>query len=174
MNVKPAHLKKDSNPHRQKKNESDKLEMKETFKKSDLMNIPKGTEILNKDIYESLVANLEKFGLSYHLKELDVSSLVEVANTMAVISDSVRNIKEIGNFQKIVTREGHEKWVATPFAQTRSTHLNNLQAQLKQLQLDPQSRQLLQDSVLNDVNMFVDDDDDDSSDLMNSVFERLN
>lgn len=172
MNIKPAHLKKDSNPYRQKKNEEEKHQMKGNFTKSDLMNIPEGTEVLNEKIYISLVENLDELGLGLHLKKIDVPTLIAVANTMEIIADAERNMKKIGNFQKIVTREGHEKWVATPFAQMRSTNLNLLQSQLKQLQLDPQSRQLLQEAVLNDVNM-VDDSIDENDDLMNTILERI-
>lgn len=172
MNIKPAHLRKDSNPYRQKKNAKEKHQMKENFTKSDLINIPEGTEVLNEKIYFSLVENLDELGLGLHLKKIDVTTLVAVANTMEIIADAERNMKKIGNFQKIVTREGYEKWVATPFAQMRSTNLNLLQSQLKQLQLDPQSRQLLQESVLNDINM-VDDSIDENDDLMNSILERI-
>ena len=171
MNIKPPHLKNDSNPFRQRKNEEQKQQMKDTFSQEDLMDIPKGIELLNETIYESLVRNLDDLGLGVHLKKLDVPSLVAISNTMEIISDCERNIKDIGNFQKIVTREGHEKWVATPFAQTRSSNMSQLQSQLKQLQLDPQGGQLLKDAVLNDVNMLSDEIDED--DELTNILERL-
>lgn len=172
MNIKPAHLKNDSNKYRQRKNEQEKIEMKENFESVNLKEVPEHYFVRNRVVYEILVSNLEKLGLSMHLKEIDTHSLVSISNTIDLINEIERDLKQYGTAQVIMTREGYTKHIPTPYAQMRSTNINLLQSQLKQLQLDPQSRQLLTSAVLNDVNM-IDSWVEDDNDLVNSILERI-
>lgn len=55
MNVKPAHLKKDLNRSRQKRNEAEKYANKEQFILVDLMNVPDFYCLRNEMVYASLV-----------------------------------------------------------------------------------------------------------------------
>lgn len=173
MNIKPSHLKKDSNPFRQKQNEREKQSMKNQFVSTSLMDVPEQFHLRNKAVYQCLVGNLERLGLAIHLKGIDTYSLVSIANTIDLLSEVERDLQKYGTAQKIVTRENFEKFIPTPYVQMRSQTINLLQSQLKQLQLDPQSRQLLTNAVLNDVSMIqegIDEDDD----LFNTILGRLN
>ncbi|WP_066256768.1 P27 family phage terminase small subunit [Neobacillus drentensis] len=153
MNIKPAHLKKDSNPFRQKQNEQNKKEMKEQFKSVDLSK-PQYFHLRNELVYHLLIANLEKLSLNVHLKEIDSFALVSLANTIDLLSEVERDLQKYGTTTIGKDKDGMKKVIASPLVSMRNTTLSTLNQQLKQLQLDPQTRQLLTSSVLNDVNMF--------------------
>ncbi len=153
MNIKPAHLKQDSNPFRQKQNEQNKKEMKEQFRSVDLSR-PQYFHLRNELVYHLLIANLEKLSLNVHLKEIDTFALVSIANTIDLVSEVERDLQQYGTTTIGKDKDGTPKVIVSPLVAVRNTTLNTLQSQLKNLQLDPQSRQLLTSSVLNDVNMF--------------------
>jgi phage terminase small subunit len=153
MNIKPAHLKQDSNPFRQKQNEQNKKEMKEQFKSVDLSK-PQYFHLRNELVYHLLLVNLEKLSLNVHLKEIDTFALVSLANTIDLLSEVERDLQQYGTTTIGKDKDGMKKLIASPLVPMRNTTLSTLNQQLKQLQLDPQSRQLLTSSVLNDVNMF--------------------
>lgn len=161
MNRKLPHLRKDSNPYRQKRNDNQKYEMKNQFVKSDLMNIPEHAHLRNVKVYESLVNNLKNLGLGFHLKELDIISLVSIANTIDLINEIEYNIQKHGTYQVIDTRDGGKKISEIPFVRMRTTNINLLQSQLKDLQLDPANRALLTESVLGDASMIVGEEESD-------------
>ncbi len=170
MNIKPSHLKKDSNPFRQKQNEQQKEKMKEQFKAVDL-SPPKHFHLRNELVYHLLVANLEKLSLNIHLKEIDTFSLVSIANTIDLLSEIERDLQETGTTTIGKDNQGNTKVIASPLVPMRNTTQRTLAQQLKELQLDPASRQLLTDSVLNDVNMFETDFDsiEDDEDIQNII-----
>lgn len=153
MNIKPSHLKKDSNPFRQKQNEQKKQEMKNQFQAVDLSK-PQYFHLRNELVYHLLLANLEKLSLNVHLKEIDTFALVSIANTIDLLSEVERDLQEHGTTTIGKDNQGMKKVVVSPLVAVRNTTLNTLNQQLKNLQLDPASRQLLTSSILNDVNMF--------------------
>lgn len=153
MNIKPSHLKKDSNPFRQKQNEQKKQEMKIQFQAVDLSK-PQYFHLRNELVYNLLLANLEKLSLNVHLKEIDTFALVSIGNTMDLLSEVERDLQEHGTTTIGKDNQGMRKVVVSPLVAVRNTTLKVLNQQLKNLQLDPASRQLLTSSILNDVNMF--------------------
>jgi phage terminase small subunit len=172
MNIKPSHLKKDSNPFRQKQNEQQKEKMKEQFKAVDLSR-PQYFHLRNELIYHLLIANLEKLSLNIHLKEIDTFALVSIANTIDLLSEIERDLQETGTTTIGKDNQGNQKVVASPLVPMRNTTLNTLNQQLKNLQLDPASRQLLTSSVLNDVNMFeIDFDSIDNDEDIQSILSK--
>lgn len=172
MNRKSPHLKKDNHPYRQKKNEEAKKAMKDNFVPNDLMNVPNHAFIRDKKIYKILIQNLTDLGIGIHLKSIDIYGLVELANTIDLLMEIEKELKEYGISQVITTREGGKKIVASPHIQMRSTTLNQLQTQLKNLQLTPEARQLLTESVLNDADMaHLSTEDDDE--LIKRIMERI-
>ncbi|MDQ0861604.1 P27 family phage terminase small subunit [Bacillus sp. V2I10] len=146
--------------------------MKQQFSSSNLSNLPDHIFLRNEKVYAALVSNLKDLGLGFHLKDIDIFSLAAAANTIDLLNEIEIGLVKHGAVQTIMTREGFEKVVASPYVQMRSTQLNLLQSQLKSLQLDPASRQLLTQSVLNDVNM-IDDEIDEGDELLNSIMKRL-
>lgn len=173
MNLKPAHMKNDSNKYRQKKNEEQKIQMKKQFTKVDLMNIPSDVVLVNENIYKSLVENLEELGLGVHLKNIDIRSLVALANSYHTLNEIEKSLKKYGTYQVVETRDKYTKIVSTPFLQQKNTLINSIQTQMQRLQLDPQSRQLLSEAILNDINM-VDDSFDENDDLFQTIIKRMN
>ena len=172
MNKKAPHLRKDSNTYRQKKNEDAKQSMKDNFVPNDLMNIPSYAYIRNPEIYKNLVQNLTELGLGIHLKSIDIYSLLELANTIDLLMEIEKELKEHGISQVSISRDGSSRIVASPHIQMRNTTLNQLQTQLKNLQLTPEARQLLTESVLNDADMaHLSTEDDDE--LIKSIMERI-
>ncbi|WP_057912762.1 P27 family phage terminase small subunit [Peribacillus muralis] len=153
MNIKPSHLKKDSNPFRQKQNKQQKEKMKEQFKAVDL-SPPKHFQLRSELVYQILLANLEKLSLNVHLKEIDTYSLVSLSNTIDLLSEIERDLQENGTTTIGKDNTGMKKVIVSPLVTVRNTTQRGLSQQLKDLQLDPASRQLLTSSVLNDVNMF--------------------
>ncbi|MFJ7678273.1 P27 family phage terminase small subunit [Peribacillus sp. NPDC097198] len=158
MNIKPSHLKHDSNPFRQKQNEQKKQEIKEQFKKVDLSR-PLYFHLRNELVYHLLIENLEKLSLNIHLKDIDTFALVSIANSIDLLSDVERDLQQYGTTTIGKDNQGTKKVVVSPLIAVRNTTLNTLNQQLKNLQLDPTSRQLLSNSILNDVNMFEADFD---------------
>lgn len=172
MNRKAPHLRNDSNPYRQQKNEVAKQAMKENFAPNDLMNVPKHVFIRNISIYESLVRNLDDLGLSLHLKSFDIHSLAGLANTLDLLMEIERELQKYGISQVITTREGASKIVPSPYIQMRNTTLNQYHSQLKALQLTPEARQMLSENVLNDADMATITVEEDDA-LINKILERF-
>jgi len=174
MNIKPAFMKQDSNPFRQKQNEQQKEKMKEQFKSVDL-SAPKHFHLRNELVYYLLVSNLEKLSLNIHLKEIDIFALVSIANTIDLLSEIESELQEHGTTTIGKDNTGTKKVIASPLVPMRNTTLNTLNQQLKNLQLDPASRQLLTNSVLNDVNMFEADFDaiENDDDIQNLIARAI-
>lgn len=159
MNKKIIGTHRDSNTTRarEKKEKSEKL--KEALTTSNLREVPRQFNVRSKKIYNLLVDNLEKLSIN-HLSELDIFSLVEVANTMDLLNEVEKVIKRDGITQELITREGAKKIIPSPFLQQRNTLLNTLKSQLIELQLDPASRNDLMIAVSNDIsNLSLDDED---------------
>lgn len=172
MNRKAPHLKKDTNVYRQNKNEESKQSMKENFIPNDLMNIPAHAFIRNEAIYKNLVQNLTELGLGIHLKSIDIYSLLELANTIDLLMEIEKELKEHGISQVSISRDGSSRIVASPHIQMRNTTLNQLQTQLKNLQLTPEARQLLTENILQDASMaHLSAEDDDE--LIKNIMERI-
>lgn len=172
MNRKAPHLRKDSNAYRQKKNEEAKQSMKDNFVPNDLMNIPSYAFVRNEEIYKSLIQNLTELGIGIHLKSIDIYSLIELANTIDLLIEIGKELKEYGISQVSTSRDGSSRVVASPHVQMRNTTLNQLQTQMKNLQLTPEARQLLTESILQNADMatFSDDEDDE---LIKNIMKRF-
>lgn len=157
-NIKMPGLKKDSNPHRQKKNEEEMQEFIQELPETDLYKVPDHLFLRDKKLYEYFVSKLKEAGV-VHLIDIDISSIASTVNTLSLLNESEQAILQDGIQQEIVTREGHTKNVPNPMIATRNTLSNTFERQLKSLMLDPSTRQQLLQS-LSETGYINDDDDD--------------
>lgn len=138
-NIKPAHMKQDSNPYRQKKNEEQKQLMKEQFKQIDLLKVPKGIYVKNKVAYKAMVKRLISSGSAIHLREADFEDLAALSNLYEDLFEAQKAMAEEGPIQ--------------PYISARNTSLQNINSLKNRLQIDVKSRQLLAENVSEDVEM---------------------
>ena len=152
---------KDSNVTRARLKEEKADEFHAALPKTNFADVPKEFFLRSKLIYEIIVDELEKLGAT-HLVGIDKFGLVSIANTFDLLNEAEKSIMTNGITQELRTRdEGAIKIIPNPMIAQRNTLLNTLNAQLKNLQLDPGSRRELIEIVSNDIsNISLNDDDD--------------
>ncbi|WDM33688.1 P27 family phage terminase small subunit [Priestia megaterium] len=149
----------DSNVTRAKQKEEKAVEFKNALPQSNLNDIPTALFLRNEEIYKLIVEELTVLG-AFHLVGIDKFTLISLTNTFDLLNEAEKIIAKDGLQQILLTREGATKIIPNPMLQQRNTLITTLSNQLKNLQLDPSSRQALIETVSNDINHLISNDDD--------------
>ncbi|MDG0062110.1 P27 family phage terminase small subunit [Priestia sp. P5] len=149
----------DSNVTRAKQKEEKAVEFKNALPQSNLNEIPSSLFLRNEEIYKLIVGQLAELG-AVHLVGIDKFTLISLANTFDLLNEAEKIIAKDGLQQTLLTREGATKIIPNSMLQQRNTLITTLSNQLKNLQLDPSSRQALIETVSNNINHFSSNGDD--------------
>lgn len=163
-NLKVVHL--DSNVTRTKVKEEKEELLKGAFSKVNLHDT-KGYKIYNESLYDSLVNAIESMNVT-HLTQIDLFSVVEVANTMFLIQQIDDEIVKYGITQALETREGSTKLTVLQHIGQRNALLNVLDKQLSSLMLSPSQRHELLNNVQNNIGSIDFSDDD-----IKSIYDEI-